>query len=97
MLKRPKEFNVKLNDSKCEYGTPKVKWLGHELSCEGVKPSVDKVGAIKSFREPKTKEETRSFLGLVTYVGRFIPNLATLTEPLRKLTKKDEKFVWESE
>lgn len=35
-----------------------------------------------------TAEEVRSFLGFVTYVGKFIPNLATITEPLRKLTKK---------
>lgn len=46
------------------------------------------------FRSPNTVEEVRSFLGLVTYVGKFITNLATVNEPLRKLTKKDVAFEW---
>lgn len=56
-----------------------------------------KVQAIKMFRPPNTVEEVRSFLGLVTYVSKFIPNLATVTEPLRKLTKKDTAFEWGDE
>lgn len=39
-------------------------------------------------------EEVRSFLGLVNYVGKFIPDLSTVTEPLRRLTRNDVQFVW---
>lgn len=53
-----------------------------------------KIEAIKNFRIPSSSEEVRSFLGLVNFVGKFIPNLATVTEPLRVLTKKDMKFEW---
>ena len=52
---------------------------------------------IKDFRPPKTKEEVRSFLGLVTYVGKFISDLATVTEPLRILLKNESKFYWGQE
>jgi len=31
---------------------------------------------------------------LNTYVGRFLPDLADTTEPLRKLLEADEKFLW---
>ncbi|XP_055858712.1 uncharacterized protein LOC129921081 [Episyrphus balteatus] len=48
-------------------------------------------------RELTNAEEVRSFLGLVNYVGKFIPNLATTTDPLRFLTKKGQKFVWKTE
>lgn len=36
----------------------------------------------------------RSFLGLVNYVGRFIPNLSTFSAPLREMTLKGNIFHW---
>lgn len=60
-----------------------LQFLGHTLSAEGISPGSEKLDTIRQFKEPKTAEETRSFLGLVTYIGKFIPNLATLTEPFR--------------
>lgn len=91
------DMNVALNDSKCVYGVTELKFLGHILSVNGIKPDTDKLESIRNFRKPKTAEETRSFLGLVNYVGKFIPNLATLTDPLRQLTKQQHKFVWNRE
>lgn len=89
-----KEMNVMLNDIKCVYGVRELKFLGHILSADGIKPDIDKLESIRNFREPRTAEEIRSFLGLVNYVGKFIPNLATLTEPLRQLTKQQQRFIW---
>lgn len=56
-----------------------------------------KVKAVVEAREPESVSEVRSFLGLVNYSGKFIPNLATLSEPLRRLKKKDSVFQWGSE
>lgn len=92
-----KENNIGLNDDKCVHGVEKVKFLGHNLSSSGITPTNDKVEAIKQFRAPQTAEETRSFLGLVNYLGKFIPDLATITEPLRQLTKKSVIFKWNKE
>lgn len=92
-----KRSDVSLNREKCIYGVQTLQFLGHELSAEGIKPNKEKVSAVKNFREPETPEEVRSFLGLVNYVGKFIPDLATTTEPLRKLTKKGTKFDWKEE
>lgn len=83
-----------LNDQKCEFRKDRIQFMGFILSQKGVEITDDKVGAIKSFREPTTSEEVRSFLGLVTYVGRFIPDLSTKTEPLRNLLRKNCKFQW---
>ncbi|KAJ6648539.1 Retrovirus-related Pol polyprotein [Pseudolycoriella hygida] len=92
VLQRLKEYNVKLNESKCIFGVTELNFLGHRLSADGIKPNWDKVEAIRNFRRPFNVEETRSFLGLVNFVGKFIPDLATLTEPLRRITKKGEQF-----
>ena len=39
----------------------------------------------------------RSFLDLVNFCARFIPDLATVSEPLRRLTRKDVHFSWRKE
>lgn len=97
VLQQLKNSNVTLNKDKCEIGRLEIQFLGHNLSKEGIRPTHDKVLAIKQFRPPSTSEETRSFLGLVNYVGKFIPNLATITEPLRRLIRNDVQFVWKKE
>lgn len=94
VLKTLKRQNVLLNAAKCRIKMRQVKFLGHVLNGEGIRPSEDKIIAIKKFRTPETKEEIRSFLGIVTFVARFIPDLATKTNSLRQLIKKDVKFEW---
>ncbi|KAK6192673.1 hypothetical protein SNE40_004107 [Patella caerulea] len=86
-----------LNPEKCLFKLPKLKFMGHVLSAKGLAPADVKVKAITETREPTTASEVRSFLGLVNYTGRFIENLATISEPLRRLTRKEEKFVWGTE
>lgn len=94
VMKVLKKRKVMLNSEKCKLKQREVTFLGHKLSGKGIEPLESKVLAIKQFRPPKTKEETRSFLGLSCYVGRFIPDLATLTDPLRQLIRKDVDFEW---
>jgi hypothetical protein len=97
VLRILKQHGFTLNDDKCIYNVSEVNFMGHLLSEKGIKPADSKVAAIKSFRTPATNEEVRSFLGLITYVGKFIPNLATITAPLRELLKSDVKYTWNIE
>ena len=46
---------------------------------------------------PKNPAEVRSFLGVVNFTARFIPDLSTVSAPLRQLTKNGEPFVWDQE
>lgn len=88
------EHGILLNQEKCLFKVSSLDFLGHTVSSDGIKPSVSKIEALQRFRTPSTAEETRSFLGLVTYVGRFLPNLATITAPLRELIRSGVKFSW---
>lgn len=94
VLDRLREYTVTLNKEKCKFGVEEVNFYGHRLSATGIKPLHNKVEAVQKFRAPATAEEVRSFLGLVNYIAKFIPNLATISEPLRRLTKKDINFEW---
>lgn len=64
------QYGILLNDHKCSFKQREVMFVGHKLSADGVSPSEAKVKSILSCRAPRTKEELRSFLGLVTYVSR---------------------------
>ncbi|XP_052758219.1 uncharacterized protein K02A2.6-like [Galleria mellonella] len=79
--------NVLLNKEKCIFKQSKIEFLGHELTPGGIKPLDKYVKTIESFREPKSVEEVQSFLGLVNYIGKWIPNLATITEPIREILR----------
>lgn len=96
LLNRFKEYNVRLNEDKCKYNADELEFLGHNLSAAGVKPTESRVRAVEQFRRPENVAELRSFLGLITYVGRFIPHLASKTDLLRALLKKETRFQWTS-
>lgn len=94
VLKRFSEYDILLNEGKCVYGVEALEFLGHQLSAEGVRPTESRIAAIQKFREPQNVSELRSFLGLICYVGRFVPNLASKTEPLRQLLRSGVQFKW---
>ncbi|CAH2088526.1 unnamed protein product [Euphydryas editha] len=82
-----KENDVLLNEKKCIYKTKNIEFLGHELSGSGVRPLDKYLTAIKSSRTPNTIEEIQSFLGLVNFVSKWIPDFATLTEPMHEMLR----------
>ncbi|KAL9953254.1 hypothetical protein ACROYT_G040640 [Oculina patagonica] len=84
-----------LNASKCHFRLPKLTFFGHDLSKNGVTPSEEKVTAVQNVKPPKNVAEVRSFLGLVQYCAKFLPNFAQEAEPIRQLTRKDKPFIWE--
>lgn len=97
VLDKLRSYGVLLNQSKCVFKLTEIDFLGHHFDRNGMTPSQDKIKAIKSFRTPASSEEVRSFLGLVNYVGAFIPDLATSSFPLRELTRNKAEFKWGDE
>src|SRR6218665_2090844 len=89
-----KRNGLTLNRAKCQIGLPKVQFMGHVLSRHGIGPAADKVKAVAETREPENASEVKSFLGLVNFVARYIPDMSTVSEPLRQLIKKDTHFVF---
>lgn len=54
----------------------------------------NKVQAITDLPDPKNKKEIQTLMGMVNYLGKYLENLSSITEPLRQL-QKDEDFSWE--
>ena len=83
-----------LNRDKCQFKMSHLEFMGHVLSARGIGPADVKVKAVVDAREPTNTAEVRSFLGLINFTARFIPDLATVSAPFRQLTKSGEPFVW---
>ncbi|XP_055590225.1 uncharacterized protein K02A2.6-like [Uranotaenia lowii] len=94
VLKRLKDRGVVLNWAKCKFRVTEFEFLGYKICPQGITPSAVKRDALASFRRPVNESEVRSFLGLANYMGKFIPNLAELDEPLRRLIQKGIKYHW---
>ena len=95
VMEQSRRFCVSLNYEKTEVKKPAIKFFGNMYSSEGVKPDPDKVSAIQALRHPESKSELRTFLGMVTYLQQFLPNLAEQAALLREMDKKDVLFQWE--
>ena len=66
--------------------------LRHIISSEGVKVDPAKIEAITKMPLLNSVNELQQFLGMITYLGKFIPNLADVTSLLRTLLKKEVEF-----
>lgn len=96
-MDRIREKKLTLNKDKCEFGMDKVTFMEHMLSKNGIGPTSNRAKDLVNAAEPKNASEVKSFLGLLNFSARYIPNLATISEPLRKLTRKNEQFCWGKE
>ena len=57
--------------------------MGHIITDKGIRVDEDKVKGIKDMPSPKNVKELRSFLGMVTYLSKFVKNLSDLSNLLR--------------
>ena len=94
LLQRARKVNLKFNSKKLNLRKPEVKYMGHVLSTEGLKPDPDKILAVSKMPKPTCKQETLSLLGFVNYLAKFLPRLSEIAQPIRELTTKNAVFVW---
>ncbi|XP_056912821.1 uncharacterized protein K02A2.6-like [Takifugu flavidus] len=93
-LQRLEEYGLTVRKDKCEFFKPSVEYLGHVTDAEGLHTAPSKITAIVDAPPPQNISQLRSFLGLLNYYGRFIPNLALLLQPLHELLCKDKMWKW---
>lgn len=58
--------------NRCEFTHHTVKFLGHVVSADSVKPDPEKTRAVQETDALKNVSELRSFLGIVNQLGRFM-------------------------
>jgi hypothetical protein len=93
-LRKLHESGLTINPKKCQLNRPEVEFFGFVFNQHGYSPAPEKVAELSQMPTPSNTAELRSFLGMAQYSARFIPGFSTLSEPLRRLTKKDCPWCW---
>ena len=94
LMKRAKERNLKFNPQKIQFKLPKITFMGHVISDQGVEPDPSKVKAINDMPAPVDKQGVMRFCGMVNYLNTFCLHLSQTIRPPFELTKKDHEFIW---
>ena len=81
-------------NEKCEFSKKKVIFLGHVITSAGIEVDPYKTTAIGRYPAPTNITELQRFLGMVNQVAKFVRNLASRTEPLRALLRKENEWSW---
>jgi len=90
-----KQYGLTVNQEKCHFGMRQVKYLGHIIGAEGIRPDPSYVEAVSLLNPPTNRKELQRFLGKFCWVGKFIDHFASIARPLFQLLKKGCKWVWE--
>ena len=94
LMKVAGEEGLIFNSSKCAIKQEKIVYFSMVFGKNGIQPDPAKVEDIKTIPSPTTKQQLQEFLGIVKYMGPFIPNLSNHTSSLREIFKKDVTFEW---
>ena len=94
VLCRLENAGLQLQRNKCVFMAPEVTYLGHKIDAEGLHPVAEKVEAIQEAPAPKNVTELKSYLGLLAYYGKFLPNLSSTLAPLYRLLKSATRWKW---
>ena len=94
VFRKLKKAGLKLNKNKCTFSKSELNYLGHSFSSKGISPSPDKIEAITKMVSPTNVTELRRFLGMINYLGRYIPNISEVVHPLNELLKHDIQWNW---
>lgn len=91
-LLRDNELVIKR--SKCAFAQPKIEYLGHVISVDGVATDPAKIEAVQTWPTPTSVRAVRGFLGLTGYYQKFIQHYGVISRPLTDLLKKGTVFQW---
>ena len=96
VLRRLERVGLRAKRQKCIFMAPSVSYLGYVIDAQGLHAQPDKIQAIEDAPKPKNVTELKSYLGLLSYYGKFLPNRAKSLAPLYKLLGHDTKWEWKS-
>ena len=93
LLEHTRKANLCLNSSKMNLRKAEVKFMGHLITKDGLKPEPEKIKAVQEMPRPTSKNELLGLLGFVNYLSKFLPKLSENVQPLREMTTKEAKFI----
>ncbi|KAF7664139.1 hypothetical protein LDENG_00188000 [Lucifuga dentata] len=96
VLRRLQSSGLKLNPKKCHFRQTNLRFLDHTVTAQGIHPDQEQLAAIRDAPVPDNPVSLRSFLGLLSWYDKFLPNYATVVEPLHACLRETD-FKWTDE
>ena len=90
-----RQYNMKLNPSKCAFRVSSRKFLGFMVSQKGIEVNPNKIQAILNMEPPKNVKEVQSLIGQVATLKRFVSKVTDKCFPFFKVLRK--AFEWMDE
>lgn len=97
VIERARETGLQFNPKKCRIRCSCIPFLGHIIGADGLKPDPRKIESTLTMDPSSNITDLRTFLGMVQFLSRFIPDLTTMAADLWALTKSTSEFVWSPE
>ena len=94
VLQRLLDAGLRAHPAKTRFFDAKTEYCGHAVSADGQHKLPAKVDIIRDAPQPTIVSQLRSFLGLVNYYARFLPNLWTTLHPLNRLLQHNTPWHW---
>ena len=94
VLQHARETGLRINLDKCKFRCTRISFFGHIVGAEGLQPDPRKIDSILSMDPSSTLTDLQTFLGMVQFLSRFIPNMAPAAADFWGLTKKTSEFIW---
>jgi hypothetical protein len=88
------EAGLKVNANESHFAVSEIEYLGYWIPRNGIQQVHKKVEAIQCIAPPTTKNQVRSFIGLINYYQDMWPRRSEILAPLTHLTSKDVPFQW---
>jgi len=96
VLQKLQDAGLRLKESKCEFLVSSVAYLGNRIDAEGLHSIQEKLKAIRDALELQNVTKLKSYLGLLSYHSKFLPNISTHLAPLYHLLRKNACWHWSS-
>lgn len=91
------KYGLKIRADKCTFFTDEIEFLGVTVNAEGIKPTDKSKRKIMDFVQPRNVKQVQQFMGVVQWVGKWIPGLSDQMRYISALQRKNVKFFWTGE
>uniref|UniRef100_H3B9V0 Gypsy retrotransposon integrase-like protein 1 n=1 Tax=Latimeria chalumnae TaxID=7897 RepID=H3B9V0_LATCH len=86
-----------VNVDKCAFLKQEMRFLGHIVMTEGIKPDPETLQVIAEYPHPCRVKDIQKFLGLCNWYSPFVKGMSELAEPLNHLRHRSCKWEWTEE
>ncbi|XP_017256033.2 uncharacterized protein LOC135147082 [Daucus carota subsp. sativus] len=89
-----RQYNMKLNPSKCNFAVSSGKFLGHMVTRRGIEASPEQIKAIHDLTSPSNMKDVQKLTGRVAALNRFISRSSDRCKLFYNVLRKNKGFNW---